>query len=132
MELLGQGNTVINGKEVPILIQVQDVNKCFDKLWLQETTNALYEAGLINHMLNLLYLENKSAKVAIQIYNNLTKIFSVKNVELQGSVWKSLKCTSSMDRLNKIILSQDNLTYQYKGDASVKIGYLVWWTIILL
>ena len=125
-------NSVINGKEAPIQIQVQDVNKCFDKLWLQETTNALYEAGLINHMLNLLYLENKSAKVAIQIYNNLTKIFSVKNVELQGSVWKSLKCTSSMDRLNKIILSQDNLTYQYKGDASVKIGYLVWWTIILL
>ena len=46
------------------------------------------------------------------------------NVEMQGSVWGSLKCTSSMDRLNKIILPQDNLTYHYKGDPSVKIGVL--------
>ena len=114
MELLGQGNTVINGKEDSIQIQVQDVNKYFDKFWLQETTNALYEAGLRNHMFNLLYLENKSAKVAIKIHNKLTKRFCVKNVELQGSVWGSLKCTSAMDRLNNIILSQDNLTYQYK------------------
>ena len=27
-------NSVINGKEDPIQIQVQDVEKCFDKLWL--------------------------------------------------------------------------------------------------
>ena len=48
-------NSVINGKEEPIQIQVQDVNRCFDQLWLQETTNSLYEAGLRNPMLNLLY-----------------------------------------------------------------------------
>ena len=117
-------NSVINGTEDPIQIQVQDVNKCFDKLWLEETTNSLYEAGLRNHMLNLLYLENKRAKVAIKIDNKLTKRFPVNNVELQGSVWGSLKCTSSMDRLNKIILPQDNLTYPYKGDPSIKIGVL--------
>ena len=39
-------NSVINGKEDPIQVQIQDVEKCFDKLWLQATTNALYEAGL--------------------------------------------------------------------------------------
>ena len=66
-------NSVINGKEDSIQIQVQDVNKCFDKLWLQETTNALNETGLTNNNLNLLYLENKKAKVAIKINNRLTK-----------------------------------------------------------
>ena len=117
-------NSVINGKEDSIQIQVQDVNKCFDKLWLQETTNALYETGLTNNNLNLLYLENKNAKVAIKINNKLTNRFSVQDVELQGSVWGSLKCTTSMDRLNKIILSQDNLTYHYKGDPHIKLGVL--------
>ena len=86
-------NSVINGKEDSIQIQVQDVNKCFDKLWLQETTNALYETGLTNNILNLIYLENKNAKVAIKINNKLTNRFSVQDVDLQGSVWGSLKWT---------------------------------------
>ena len=34
-------NSVINGNEDPIQIQVGDVNKCFDKLWLQKTINKL-------------------------------------------------------------------------------------------
>ena len=115
-------NSVINGKKDSIQIQVQDVNKCFDKLWLQKTTNALYATGLTNNNLNLLYLENKQAKVAIKINNTLTKRFLVQDVELQGSVWESLKCITSMDRLNKIILPQDSLTYYYKGDPNIKLG----------
>ena len=97
-------NSVLNGHENPIQVQIQDAVKCFDKLWLEETTNALYEAGLKTDMVNLLYMENKRAKVAIKVNGNLTDRISVKNVELQGSVWGSLKCTTSMDQLNKIIL----------------------------
>ena len=57
-------NSVINGSEDPIQIQVGDVDKCFDKLWLQKTTNGLFEAGIQNDKLNLLYNENQSTKVA--------------------------------------------------------------------
>ena len=32
--------------EEPIQLQVLDVEKCFDKLLLQSTTNALFEAGV--------------------------------------------------------------------------------------
>ena len=117
-------NSVVNGHENPIQVQIQDAVKCFDKLWLEETTNALYEAGLKTDMLNLLYMENKRAKVAIKVNGNLTDRISVKNVELQGSVWGSLKCTASMDQLNKIILPQDELTYKYKGDPDISIGVL--------
>ena len=60
-------NSVINGGEDPIQIQVQDAIKCFDKFWLEETTNALYEAGLKSDMLNVLHLENKNENVAIKI-----------------------------------------------------------------
>ena len=95
-------NSVVNGGEDPIQIQVADVEKCFDKLWLQATTNALFECGLNNDMLNLLYLENKNANVAVKVNHQLTERIVVKDVELQGSVWGSLKCTSSMDMLNKI------------------------------
>ena len=117
-------NSVINGNEEPIQVQVQDAVKCFDKLWLEETTNALYQAGLKTDMLNLLYLENLNSKVAIKVNNNLTRRISVSKVELQGSVWGSLKCTAAMDQLNQIILPQKNLTYRYKGDENIQLGVL--------
>ena len=60
--------------------------------------------------------------VAVKINNQLTKRICVKDVELQGSVWGSLKCTTLLDTLNKNILPQSNLTYQYKGDPKVEIG----------
>ena len=117
-------NSVIHGKEKPIQVQVQDAEKCFDKLWLQATTNALHDAGLNSDMLNLLFEENKNARVAVKVNGKLTRRTSVKHVEMQGSVWGSLKCTVSMDMLNKTILKQDHLTYQYRGDPNIRIGVL--------
>jgi hypothetical protein len=117
-------NSVVNGKEASIQIQVRDVEKCFDKLWLQATTNALFEAGLNSDMLNLLYIENKKANVAIKVNNQLTERITVKDVEMQGSVWGGLKFTTSMDTLNKIMLTQDYLTYKYKGDSDINIAVL--------
>ena len=117
-------NSVVKGKEAPIQLQVQDVEKCFDKLWLEATTNALYESGMNNNMLNLIYNENKQAKIAVKINGNLSKRVTVKNVEMQGSVWGSLKCTASMDTLNRTILQEDDLTYKYRGDPDICIGVL--------
>ena len=77
-------NSVINDNEEPIQVQVQDAVKCFDKLWLEETTNALYQDGLKTDMLNLLYLENLNSKVAIKVNNNLTQRISVPKWRCRG------------------------------------------------
>ena len=47
-------------------ICVYDVEKCFDALWLQECINDIYMAGLRNDKLNLLYLSNLNANVAVK------------------------------------------------------------------
>ena len=60
-------NSVINGGSAPIQVQVMDAEKCFDKLWLQATTNAFYDAGLNSDMLNLLFKENRNARVAVKL-----------------------------------------------------------------
>ena len=117
-------NSVVNGNQEPIQIQVMDIEKCFDKLWLEATTNALFDAGVKNELLNLLYMENKQAKIAIKVNGQLTKRVNVKSVEMQGNVWGSLKCTTTMDQLNKSILKQKDLTYNYRGDENIKIGIL--------
>ena len=46
------------------------------------------------------------------------------NVEMHGLFWGSLKCTVSMDMLNRTILKQDHLTYQYRSDPNIRIGVL--------
>ena len=117
-------NSVIHGSEDPIQIQVGDVEKCFDKLWLQNTTNDLYEAGLKNDKLNLLYLENRNTKVAIKVNNRKTRTINMKVIEMQGSVWSSLKCVVSMDKVNKVMLADDLLSYKYRGDPNIQLGGL--------
>ena len=47
-------NSVVNGNCSPIKLQVMDVEKCFDKLWLESCINALYENGIQSDLLNLL------------------------------------------------------------------------------
>ena len=79
-------NSIINGNMEPIQVIVTDVKKCFDKLWLQSTINALYEAGITNHTLNILYIENRNAQIAIKINNQITKRVAVRDVAMQGSV----------------------------------------------
>ena len=74
-------NSVINGTEPPIQVQVQDVEKCFDKLWLQATTNALYDAGLKSDMLNLLHNENLKAKIAVKVNQGISRCVVV-------TIWK--------------------------------------------
>ena len=63
-------NSVINGGSAPIQVQVMDAEKCFDKLWLQSCINSLYEAGIDNDKLNLLYIENKNARVQSKLTTN--------------------------------------------------------------
>ena len=92
-------------------------------MWLQTSTNALFECGLRNDMLSLKFLENVNAQIAIKVNNKLTRRINVQNVEMQGTVWSSLKCTSSMDRLNKTVLSNSELQYYYKGDMNIPIAH---------
>ena len=47
-------------------VNVYDVKKCYDSLWLEETINDLYETGLRNAKLMLLYKSNLNANIAIK------------------------------------------------------------------
>ena len=113
---------MVNGTSPPIQVQVTDIEKCFDKMWLQSCINSLYDAGLTNNMLNLLYIENKTANIAVKVNNTLSDRKNVQNVEIQGSVWAGLKCTTMMDTLNKTVMSNRSLQYFYKGDQNIPIG----------
>ena len=98
-----------------------DIQTCFDKLWLEAT---LYDNGLQNNKLKLLYIENKHENVAVKVNDKVSRRFPVNNVVMQGSVWGGLKCTSQMDTLNKIMNTKGTLLYKYRGDPSITVGVL--------
>ena len=40
-----------------------DYKQCFDAMWLEETINDMFEAGLVDDNLNLIYKMNEKNKV---------------------------------------------------------------------
>ena len=92
-----------------------DIEKCFDTLWLHEVINCLFNAGMNNDKLPLLFLENNVAKVAIKTSGGISKRVSIRNIIMQGSVWGSLCCVVVMDKLGQLVYSNPDLLYYYKG-----------------
>ena len=86
-------------------IAAYDVQKCFDALWARECVNDLWDAGCQDDKLALLHLENKRAKVAIKNPGGKSEPITIHNVIMQGGVMGSIYCTSTMDKLGKIIYS---------------------------
>jgi hypothetical protein len=84
-------------------------------MWLEEVINCLYEAGLQNDKLPLLFLENRNAQVAVKTSGGLSKRVDIKNIIMQGSVWGSICCVVMMDKLGKLIYNNPSLLYYYKG-----------------
>ena len=62
----GAINAVKNNDDKPVDIELFDIEKCFDSLWLKECMNDLYEVGLQNSNLNLLYEGNKECYMAVK------------------------------------------------------------------
>ena len=108
-------NSVVNGKEDPVDIQLFDVEKCFDSLWVEECINDIFEAGLNNDKLVLLYLENQNANIAVKTPRGKSNRTSIKNLIMQGTIWSSFLCTVSMDKLGQFVYDHPDLVYKYKG-----------------
>jgi hypothetical protein len=112
-------NSVVKGDQEAIDMQVYDVEKCFDSLWLQECINDIFDAGLQNDKLPLLYLENCNAKIAIKSQTGISKRVDIQKIIMQGSVWGKLMCTTSMDKLGQKFYENPKLLYWYKGTVAV-------------
>ena len=107
-----------NPKEATDL-NVYDVIKCFDSLWLEECINDLYDAGLKNDKLVLLYNSNLSANIAIKTSSGTTERFNILKTTMQGTVWSGLMCTVTMDKLCQLILQDEHILYKYRDKVMV-------------
>ena len=69
-----------------------------ETLWVEECVNDVFDAGLDNDKLVLLFLENQNANIAVKTPNGRSDRVHIRNVIMQGTVWGSMLCTATMDK----------------------------------
>ena len=105
----------VTSKSRPVDITVLDYKQCFDTLSVDVVTNDLYNIGVNNDQLNLIYECDSLSKVAVKTPVGLTKRMDLQKVVAQGEVISPLKCTISVDAIAEAQV--ENLTdhlYTYK------------------
>ena len=78
----------------------------------------MFNAGLVNDKLPLLYKENQNALVAVKVNGVLSQRIPVKNV-MQGKKWGTSACTSRLDKLGQKAYKEQKLLYKYKGEVPI-------------
>ena len=107
-------NEAIQTKGKAIDILIYDYRQCFDALWLDECINDLFDAGVKDDELALIYEANKVNKVAVKTPFGLTSRETVNKIVLQGEVFGPVQCSVTVDTFGKECLSENKLLYNYK------------------
>ena len=110
---------ILKQHEDDIDIQVFNIEKCFDALWVQECINDLADTGFNNDKLALLHLENQRAQIAVKTPSGISHRVLIQNIVMQGTVWGSLFCTTTMDKLGKLEYNNEDLLYKYKNQVDI-------------
>ena len=112
-------NETLKNKKSCIDIQILDYRQCFDSMWLEESINDLYDSGVRNPNLALIYEANKVNKVAVITPNGLTKREEMNKIVMQGEVLGPIECSVTIDTFGKECLDTQKYLYAYKGLVGV-------------
>ena len=74
-------------------LAVLDYRQCFDTMSVDITTNDMYEVGVYNDDLNLIYEGDRKSKIAV-------KRVDLNKVVAQGEINSPLKCSITVDSIS--------------------------------
>ena len=118
-------NDVVNGTAPETNLQIGDISQCFDSMWLKETLNDMYNAGINNDCLALLYETNKKCHISVKTPVGLTNRREINEVVMQGGIFGGLQCALQTDLLGKDCLETGEGTFQYKKSLHIPpLGYI--------
>ena len=85
----------------PLFLTLYDIEKCFDSLWLEDCINLLWENGIQNDNLYLIYLLNKKVSITVKTPLGNASPFAIKTFVKQGTVLGPILNNCSLDRICK-------------------------------
>ena len=100
-------------------LEILDFRQCFDSMWLDETINDLYETGLKNNNLNLIYKLNENNKVAVVTPHGLTERVDINKIVMQGENLAPLECSVQVDTIGKECMVENKNLFFYRESIPV-------------
>ena len=90
-----------------LYLNLYDYSTCFDSLWLEDTMLSLWDIGIQNDRLALIYKMNEQSSITIRTpYGNSTE-FSCPRIVKQGAVLSTTLCGSSTGQLGESLDTTD-------------------------
>ena len=96
----------------------------FDAIDLKQALSDLYDVGVVDNTLKLLYEANKEIKMAVKTPSGLTERQVVKDCVLQGDTWGSILASVQVDSIGKECVAAGH-TYLYNDILPVGFQGLV-------
>ena len=113
---------VVKSKNMkPILYQFYDYSQMFDSINLQEAISDIYDAGIQDEQLALIYKANQEISMAVKTPTGLTERQTVSDIVLQGDTFGSLLASVQVDMIGKDCMEAGH-HYLYKN--LLPIGFL--------
>ena len=128
-------NSAIKRKQ-RIDIQIYDLVKAFDRLWIEDSCNDLYDSThdfLKNDTLALIYKSNEKNLVAVKTPVGMSERIDIPLVIQQGGTWGPIVCSNSIDKVGKKCQQNKDLLYLYKGIVNIlPLGMIMTCLVFLL
>ena len=107
----------------PLTLQIYDFRQMFDSMKLEESISDLYDSGMKDDSLLLLYDSNNNIKVKVKTSSGLTAENTFEKLVFQGDTWGPLMASNQVDKFGKQLLEEEP-QYLYKYMGYVPVGVL--------
>ena len=111
-------------KMTPIMIQISDYMQMFDSMNLRQAISDIYDFGLNDDQMSLVYQANKEVFMAVNTPGGISERQIIENTVLQGDTWGSILASVQVDTIAQEC-SEEGYSYLYKNVLPVGILGLV-------
>jgi hypothetical protein len=111
-------------RKIPVVLQIYDYKQMFDAIHLKQALSDVYDFGLNDDNLSLIYQANRDVRMAVNTPSGLTERQSLKNVILQGDTFGSILASVQVDSIEKEV-EASGYGYMYQDKLPVSLLGLV-------
>ena len=108
-----------SAKKPPIDLNVMDYKQMFDAEDLHINLNALFEAGIQDDILALIYEANKENVISVKTPNGTTHTGTIHNKIMQGDVLGPLLSSNMVDKNIGEVAIRKSICYMYKDKVPI-------------
>ena len=107
----------------PVTLQIYDYKQMFDAMSLEEAVSDLFDSGIKDDTLSLIYEANSNIKVKVKTPYGLSAETKFDKLVLQGDTWGPIMASNQVDSFGKQLIAEEpEYIYKYKG--YIPIGVL--------